>query len=164
MPNTGTCNTFLRAQINQRCSRFSVYVARRSVKRAESYHVERWCLCCSLHCCNYTGCTNTLAMATSALLLEQCVSYQTPFASPMTRHRPRFIVHALAARRIRRGCGRHSSQRCACVNEQMQIANGSDTASEQGRLLDRTPMNRRSLGVAALILSLMTPLQTLAGE
>ncbi len=46
----------------------------------------------------------------------------------------------------------------------MQIANGSDTASEQGRLLDRAPVNRRSLGVAALILSFMTPLQTLAGE
>ncbi|KAL0043736.1 hypothetical protein WJX82_003799 [Trebouxia sp. C0006] len=44
----------------------------------------------------------------------------------------------------------------------MQIANGSDTASEQGRLLDRAPVNRRSLGVAALILSFMTPLQTLA--
>ncbi|KAL0027494.1 hypothetical protein WJX77_005662 [Trebouxia sp. C0004] len=44
----------------------------------------------------------------------------------------------------------------------MQFANGSDTASEQGRLLDRTAVNRRSLGVAAVILSFMTPLQTLA--
>ena len=103
-------------------------------------------------------------MATSALLLEQCVSYRIPFASPMTRHRPRFTVHALAARRSRHGCGRHSSQCCACVNEQMQFANGSDTASEQGRLLDCTSVNRRSLGVAAVILSFMTPLPTLAGE
>jgi len=121
-------------------------------------------VCAALYTAATIRAAPTVAMATSALLLEPCVSYQTPFASPMTRHRPRFIVPALAARRIRRGCGRHSSQCCACVNEQMQIANGSDTASEQGRLLDRTPVNRRSLGVAALILSLMTPLQTLAGE
>ena len=110
------------------------------------------------------GCTNTPKMATSALLLEQCVSYRVPFASPVTRHRPRFTVHALVARRSRHGRGRHSSQCSVCVSEQMQFANGSDTTSEQGRLLDRTAVNRRSLGVAAVILSFMTPLQTLAGE
>ena len=44
------------------------------------------------------------------------------------------------------------------------MANGSETASEQGRPLDRSPVNRRSLGVAALVLSFMAPLQTLAGE
>jgi len=138
-----------------------------SVKRAESYHVERLLLLmlvCFLPCCDHTGCANTQVMATSALLLEQCVSYRMPFASPVTRHRPRFTVHALAARRSRHGCGRYSSQCSACVNEQMQFANCSDTASEQGRLLGRTAVNRRSLGVAAVILSCVTPLQTLAGE
>ncbi|KAL0022668.1 hypothetical protein WJX79_007653 [Trebouxia sp. C0005] len=44
----------------------------------------------------------------------------------------------------------------------MQFANAPDTTSEQGKLLGRPAVNRRSLGVAAVILSFMTPLQTLA--
>ena len=135
-----------------------------SVKRAESYHVELLLLMLLFSLLQLYGCDNIQTMATSALLLEQCVSYRMPFASPVTRHRPSFAVHALAARRSHHGCGRHCSQCSVCVSQQMQFANAPDTTSEQGKLLGRPAVNRRSLGVAAVILSFMTPLQTLAGE
>ena len=139
------------------------------VERAESYHVDRLLLVLLFSLVLFRllqsyGCINIQTMATSAVLLEQCVSYPMPFVSPVTRHRPRCIVHVFAARGSGHGRGRRSSQCSVCVSEQTQFDNASHTTSEQGRLLDRTAVNRRSLGVAAVLLSFTTPLQTLAGE